>query len=63
MSPSNSSTRSRSTTVVAVTLKGRTAVAADGQVTLGDTVVKHGARKLRLLSDGKVIAGFAGTTA
>jgi ATP-dependent HslUV protease subunit HslV len=38
-------------------------VAADGQVTLGDTVVKHGARKLRRLGDGKVVAGFAGTTA
>ena len=55
--------RTRSTTVLAISKDGRTAVAADGQVTLGDTVVKHGARKLRRLSDGKVVAGFAGTTA
>ena len=41
----------------------QTAVAADGQVTLGDTVMKHGAKKLRRLSDGNVVAGFAGTTA
>lgn len=39
------------------------AVAADGQVTLGDTVVKHGAKKLRRLSNGQVVAGFAGSTA
>lgn len=55
--------RSRSTTVLAISRDGKTSVAADGQVTLGDTVVKHGARKLRRLADGKVVAGFAGTTA
>jgi ATP-dependent HslUV protease subunit HslV len=55
--------RVRSTTVLAVRRDGKTAIAADGQVTLGDTVVKHGAKKLRRLSDGKVVAGFAGTTA
>jgi ATP-dependent HslUV protease subunit HslV len=38
-------------------------MAADGQVTLGDTVVKHGAKKLRRLANQKVLAGFAGTTA
>jgi ATP-dependent HslUV protease subunit HslV len=38
-------------------------MAADGQVTLGDTVVKSGARKLRRLADKQVLAGFAGTTA
>jgi len=53
----------RSTTVLAITRDGRTAVAADGQVTLGDTVMKQGAKKLRRLSDGNVVAGFAGTTA
>ena len=53
----------RSTTVVAVHRDGKTAIAADGQVTLGETVVKHGAKKLRRLSEGKVVAGFAGTTA
>lgn len=53
----------RSTTVLAVRRDGKTAIAADGQVTLGDTVVKHSAKKLRRLTDGKVVAGFAGTTA
>jgi ATP-dependent HslUV protease subunit HslV len=53
----------RSTTVLAVRRDGKTAIAADGQVTLGDTVLKHGARKLRRLADGKVVAGFAGSTA
>jgi ATP-dependent HslUV protease subunit HslV len=38
-------------------------MAADGQVTLGDTIVKHGARKLRRLSNQQVLTGFAGTTA
>jgi ATP-dependent HslUV protease subunit HslV len=55
--------RTRSTTVLAVARDGHTALAADGQVTLGDTVMKHGAKKLRRLSDGSVVAGFAGTTA
>jgi ATP-dependent HslUV protease subunit HslV len=55
--------RLRSTTVLAVRRDGRTAIAADGQVTLGDTVLKHGARKLRRLAEGKVVAGFAGSTA
>ncbi len=55
--------RVRSTTVLAVRRDGKTAIAADGQVTLGDTVVKQRAKKLRRLTDGKVVAGFAGTTA
>ncbi|MYG76077.1 MAG: HslU--HslV peptidase proteolytic subunit, partial [Acidobacteria bacterium] len=41
-----------STTVLAVRREGSTTLAADGQVTLGDIVVKHGARKLRRMSDG-----------
>ena len=49
--------------MLAVARDGHTAVAADGQVTLGDTVMKHGAKKLRRLADGNVVAGFAGTTA
>ena len=52
-----------STTVLAVRRGGSTTLAADGQVTLGDIVVKHGARKLRRMSDGAVLAGFAGATA
>jgi ATP-dependent HslUV protease subunit HslV len=55
--------RLRSTTVLAVRRDGRTVIAADGQVSMGETVLKHGARKLRRLSDGKVVAGFAGSTA
>ena len=41
---------------------GRAALAGDGQVTLGTTVVKHGARKIRRLHGGEVLAGFAGST-
>jgi ATP-dependent HslUV protease subunit HslV len=55
--------RVRSTTVLAVRRDGKTAIAADGQITIGDTVVKQGAKKLRRLADGKVVAGFAGSTA
>ena len=60
---SNKRERSRSTTVLAVARDGSTAIAADGQVSMGDTVMKPGARKLRRLSSGKIVAGFAGTTA
>ena len=49
--------------MLAVRRNDKTAIAADGQVTLGDTVVKHKAKKLRRLSNDKVLAGFAGTTA
>ncbi len=58
-----SSPRAHGTTVLAVRRNDKTAIAADGQVTLGDTVVKHRARKLRRLSNDQVLAGFAGTTA
>jgi ATP-dependent HslUV protease subunit HslV len=53
----------RSTTIISIRHKGEVIVAGDGQVTLGNTVVKHEARKVRRLFDGKVIAGFAGATA
>lgn len=53
----------RSTTVLFVRRDGNAAMAGDGQVTLGDTVLKGNARKIRRLSDGKVLAGFAGSTA
>ncbi len=53
----------RSTTIISVRHKGEVAVAGDGQVTLGNTVMKHEARKVRLLYDGQVITGFAGATA
>ena len=51
------------TTVIAVKKGGKTVIAADGQVTMGNTVVKHTARKVRRIYDGSVIAGFAGATA
>ncbi len=53
----------RSTTVILVQRDGKVAMAGDGQVTLGETVIKGSARKVRRLGDGKVIAGFAGSTA
>lgn len=54
----------RSTTVVGVRKDGKTAIAADGQVTLGEaTILKHTARKVRRLANGKVVCGFAGSVA
>ena len=55
--------RLRATTIVAVRHDGKSVMAGDGQVSLGPTVMKHGARKLRKLGGGKVLAGFAGGTA
>jgi ATP-dependent HslUV protease subunit HslV len=52
----------RSTTVVAVHRDGKAAMAADGQVSLGDTVVKGKARKVRTVAGGRVLAGFAGSS-
>jgi ATP-dependent HslUV protease subunit HslV len=53
----------RHTTVVAVRREGTVAVGSDGQVTLGTTVMKHGAAKVRRLAGGRVVAGFAGSVA
>ncbi|NLM01625.1 MAG: ATP-dependent protease subunit HslV [Treponema sp.] len=53
----------RSTTVIAVKKNGKVAMAGDGQVTMGNTVMKGNARKVRRMYDGKVITGFAGATA
>jgi len=53
----------RSTTILAVRHNGQVAVAGDGQVSLGNTVMKHQAKKVRRLYHGKVITGFAGATA
>jgi ATP-dependent HslUV protease, peptidase subunit HslV len=52
-----------STTILAVRHNGRAVLAGDGQVTLGDTVVKQTARKIRRLYNDKVLAGFAGSAA
>ena len=51
------------TTILAVRQAGRIALAGDGQVTLGQTVVKHRAKKIQRLHNGQVLAGFAGSTA
>jgi ATP-dependent HslUV protease subunit HslV len=51
------------TTILCVRKDGRVALAGDGQVSMGNTIVKSNAKKLRRLGNGKVIAGFAGATA
>ena len=56
-------TRMHGTTIVAVHKDGVSAIAGDGQVTLGETIVKKTATKVRTLHDGQVLAGFAGATA
>ena len=53
----------RSTTILAVRRNGKVAMAGDGQVTFGQTVMKNNAKKVRRLGDGKVLCGFAGATA
>ena len=55
--------RIRSTTVICVRRNGHVVMAADGQVTLGDHVLKHSAKKIRRLYQEKILAGFAGSTA
>src|SRR5437870_4427162 len=52
-----------STTIICVRKKGKVALAGDGQVTLGDTVIKHGAKKIRRLYNDKILSGFAGSSA
>ena len=53
----------RGTTIIAVRHRGKVVVAGDGQVSLGSTVMKHSARKVRRLHDNRVLTGFAGSTA
>ena len=55
--------RIRSTTVLCVRRNGQVVMAADGQVTLGEPVIKHSAKKVRRLYNDKILAGFAGSTA
>lgn len=57
------SSRIRSTTVLCVRRDGKVVMAGDGQVTLGESVIKHGAKKIRRLYQDKILAGFAGSTA
>lgn len=59
----NATEKARSTTVVAVLRDGKIALAADGQVTLGETVMKQGADKVRKVGKGRALVGFAGGVA
>ncbi len=56
-------TKLRSTTVCAIKHNGKVAIGADGQATLGNTVAKSNVKKIRKLQDGKIVTGFAGSTA
>ncbi len=53
----------RSTTVIAISHNGQVAIGADGQATMGNTVAKSNVKKIRKLQDGKIVTGFAGSTA
>src|SRR5215831_14756192 len=53
----------QATTIICVRRKNKVAIASDGQVTLGETVIKHGAKKVRSLYNEKILAGFAGSSA
>jgi ATP-dependent HslUV protease subunit HslV len=55
--------RVRATTILAVRKDGKVAMAGDGQVSVGDTIMKSHANKIRSLADGRVLAGFAGAAA
>ena len=55
--------RRRSTTILGVRRNGQVAIAGDGQITQGDIVLKQGARKIRTMSDGRILVGFAGAIA
>jgi ATP-dependent HslUV protease, peptidase subunit HslV len=63
MQTKDKSQRIRSTTVLCVRKDGHVVMAGDGQVTLGEGVVKHNAKKIRRLFSDKILAGFAGSTA
>lgn len=56
-------TKIRSTTVIAIRHNGEVAIGADGQATMGDTVAKSNVKKIRKLQEGKIVTGFAGSTA
>jgi ATP-dependent HslUV protease, peptidase subunit HslV len=55
--------RIRSTTILSVRRDGKVALGGDGQVTMGETIMKSNAQKVRVLRGGKLVAGFAGSTA
>jgi len=56
-------TKVRSTTVIAIKHNGEVAIGADGQATMGNTIAKSNVKKIRKLQDGKIVTGFAGSTA
>jgi len=56
-------TKVKSTTVIAIKHKGEVAIGEDGQATMGNTIAKSNVRKIRKLQDGKIVTGFAGSTA
>ncbi len=53
----------KGTTILGVRIGDKVALGGDGQVTFGDTIVKHGAKKVRVIRENKILAGFAGSTA
>ena len=55
--------KTRSTTILGIRHKGAIAMAGDGQVTFGDTILKTGARKIRKMYDNSILVGFAGSAA
>ncbi|HKW76107.1 MAG TPA: ATP-dependent protease subunit HslV [Terriglobales bacterium] len=61
--PTETAVKIRSTTVLCVRRNGMVVMAADGQVTLGENIIKHTARKIRRLYNDRILAGFAGSTA
>ena len=63
MKPARNQRKIRSTTVLCVRRNGNVVMASDGQVTLGEGVIKHTAKKIRRLYNDKILAGFAGSTA
>lgn len=54
--------KTKSTTVVGLIRNGKAVIGSDGQVTMGNTVMKHGAKKIRKIYGGKILVGFAGAT-
>lgn len=63
MKSNNLDSKIRSTTVLLVQQNGQTAMAGDGQVTLGETIIKSNARKVRRIFNNEILVGFAGSTA
>ena len=63
MSNSSRDWRPHGTTILGISIDGKAALGSDGQVTLGETTLKHTANKIRVMADGNVLVGFAGAVA